>query len=157
MIRPIITSYSELKKPCLELEKNENAKEIIQDLKDTLAKAGGFGISANQISIQKKVSYIKIPKKINPQTKKIEYEEMILINPKIIEKSNPIQVQNEGCISFPGLEINTKRYIFITVQFENEKREMQTGIFSDLESIAVQHETDHLNGITILERKWKAK
>jgi len=157
MIRPLVTLITELKKPCLPVEKNENIKEIIQDLKDTLTKVGGLGITANQIGINKKISYIRIPKTIDQKTKKIEYTELVFINAKIIEKSNPIKVTNEGCLSFRGVEVTTQRYIFITLQFENEKKEIQTGIFSDLEGFAVQHETDHQNGITIFDRKWRAR
>lgn len=155
--KSIVTLITNLKKSCLPVEKNENIKEIIQILKDTLAETGGLGISANQIGIQKKISYIKVPKSINQETKKIEYVEQVLINAQIINKNTPIRVNNEGCISFPGVEVTTKRYAFCAIQFENEKREVQTGMFSDLESLVAQHEIDHQNGLTIFDRKWRAK
>jgi len=157
MVRPIVTLITDLKKPCLPVEKNENIKGIIQDLKDTLEKTHGLGISANQIGIQKNISYIKVPKSMDQKTKKIEYGEYILINPKIVNKSNPVRVNNEGCISFPGIEVVTRRYAFVIVGFENEKRELQTGMFSNLESLVVQHEIDHTRGLTIFDRKWRAK
>ena len=95
---PIVTDIRELRKPCQEVTKEDNIKEIIQQLKDTLESVGGLGISANQIGIQKKISYLKIPKFTD---KKIEFNEYILINAKIIEKSRPIQIKNESCLSFP--------------------------------------------------------
>jgi len=150
--KKIITNINALKVPCLEVRKDEDIKHIIKDLKDTLTNVGGLGLSANQIGYNRKISYIKIPK--FTKDKKIEFNEYILINAKIIEKNRPIQVKNEECLSFPGIGVTTKRYIFITVEYLNEKMELQTGMFQDLESLATQHEIDHTNGITMFDRKW---
>ncbi len=150
----IVTDINFLRKPCLEVTKEDNIKEIIQKLKNTLESIGGFGISANQIGIQKKISYGKIPKFIN---KKLEHNEYILINAKIIEKDRPIKVKNEGCLSFPGIYVDTLRYVFCTIEYYNEKMELQTGMFQDLESIVVQHEVAHQEGKTIFDFKWKTK
>ncbi len=159
MVRPIVTLITDLKKSCLPVEKNENVKEIIQDLKDTLNSFShkAVGITANQIGYNKKISYIRIPKSKNEKTQEWIYNEYILINAKITGKSRPIKVQGEGCLSFPGLSLTTRRYIFVTVEFENEKRQIQTGLFQDYESLAVQHEIDHTLGLTIFDRKWRRK
>jgi len=157
MVRPIVTLITDLKKPCLPVEKNENIKSIIQDLKDTLEKTHGLGISANQIGIQKKISYIKVPKSMDQKTKKIEYGEYVLINPKMIEHNKKVVVKQEGCISFPGLKIDTDRWIFITLLNHNEKLEPQTLLLQDLESIVIQHEYSHLIGRTIIDDKHKTK
>lgn len=151
----IVTNINELKKPCQEITKEDNVKEIIQKLKDTLESHGGLGISANQIGIQKKISYIKIPK-MN-KDKQLEYTEMIMINAKIIEKQRPIKVQGEGCISFPGIAIDTSRYVYCTVTFLDENFKETTGLMQDLESFVVQHECAHQEGKTIFDFKWKTK
>lgn len=150
---PIVSDINQLRKPCQEVTKDDNIKELIQKLKDTLACYSGLGISGNQIGIQKKISYIKIPKIVN---KKIEYKEYIIINAKIIEKDRPIKVKDEGCLSFPGIGVTTKRYIFITFQYLDENLKPQMGIMQDLESLVVQHEIDHQNGFTLFQRKWVA-
>jgi len=153
--KKIITNINALKVPCLEVRKDEDIKHIIKDLKDTLNCVSGLGLSAPQIGYNRQISYIKIPK--ITKDKKIEFNEYILINAKIIEKDRPIQVKNEGCLSFPGVSVDTLRYVFCTVEYLNEKMELQTGMMQDLESLAVQHEIDHQNSITIFDRKWKAK
>jgi peptide deformylase len=152
---PIITNIDLLRKPCTAVEKGENVSKIIQDLKDTLANTGGIGLSANQIGINKRISYVKVPKFVN-KNKEIQYNEYVLINAKIIEHDRAIRVNNEGCVSFHGVYINTRRYVFITVEYLNEKLEQQTGMFQDLDGLCVQHEIDHQNGITIFDRKWVA-
>jgi len=151
---PIITDINQLRKPCLEVTKEDNIIEIIQKLKDTLESHGGLGISGNQIGIQKKISYIKIPK-MNKD--KLEYNEMIIINAKIIEKSNPIKVKDEGCISFPGIYVDTLRYIYCTVYYLDENLKENTGLMQDLESFVILHEYDHTIGKTIFDRKWRTK
>ena len=152
---PIITDIEVLQKPCDLITKEDNIKGIIQNLKDTLVRYEyGLGLSANQIGINKRISYIKIPKVVN---KKVEYSEYILINAKIIEKDRPIKVTRESCLSFSGVNVTTKRYVFITVEYYNEKMELQTMVLQDLEALVVQHECDHQLGITLFQRKWVSK
>lgn len=152
---PIVTDINELRKPCQEITKEDNTKEIIQKLKDTLKNVGGLGISSNQIGIQKKISYIKIPKVT--KDKKIEYNEYILINAEIIEKSRPIKVKNEGCLSFPGVYVDTLRYVFCTVTYLDDNLKERTGMFQDLESFVILHEHSHQQSKTIFDDRWRSK
>lgn len=150
---PIVTNIQELKKPCDLVTKDDNIKEIVQKLKNTLEGYNGYGLAANQIGISKRISYLKIPKLVN---KKIEYQELILINPKITEASRLMINKREGCLSFSGLPIDTDRYTFITIINHNEKLEPQIVSFHALEAFIIQHEIDHLLGITIFDRKHRA-
>lgn len=148
---PLVTNIAELSKQCQEVTKEDNIKEIVQKLKDTLACYNGIGLSANQIGIQKKISYIKIPSFENKEFKLKEY---VLINAKIIEKDRPIQVKGESCLSFQGVQVITKRFVFITVEYLDENLKSQVMAVQDLESLAIQHEVDHQLGITLFDRKW---
>jgi peptide deformylase len=156
-IKAIITNIKELRIPCLAVEKNEDIKQIIIDLKDTLESTKGLGLSANQIGYNKRVSYLKVPIKVDPKTKEIEYTELILINAKIVEKTKSVKIMNEACLSFPGITITTQRYIFIVVENYNEQLEVNMMLLQDNESLVCQRELDHLAGRTILDRKWRAK
>ena len=160
MIKTITTNIKELRKPCELVNKDDKEiKSIIQDLKDTLNSfsAKAIGLSANQIGINKRISYIKIPRFMN-QNKEMQYDEYILINAKIIEKDRPIQVKNESCLSFPGVGVITRRYVFVTVEYLDENFKSQINAFQDLPAICVQHEIDHLDGRLILDRSgWKRK
>jgi len=152
--KPIITSIKELRIPSVPVEKGEDVKSIIKDLKETLAAhPTGLGLSAPQIGIKKQISYIRMPYLSDNKT--IEYRETVLINPVITEKANRIRFKQEGCLSFPKLYIDTARYIFITVKYQDENFKEYTEMFQDLNGIAISHEIDHLNGKTIFDRKWK--
>lgn len=148
----IVTDINYLRQSCQEITKDDPIKEIIQKLKDTLNYYGGYGITANQIGIQKKISYLKIPK--ITKDKKLEYNEYIMINAKIIERDNPIRVNGEGCLSLKNIFIDTQRFIFITVEYLNENLKPQIGAMQDLESLVCQHEHSHQCGRTILDDKW---
>lgn len=157
MVKSIITNIQELRKPCELVTKEDNYKEIIQDLKDTLiAHPTGMGLAANQIGICKKICYIRILVGVDPD-KKPHYIERVLINPKIIEKDRAIKLVGEGCLSFPGVTVTTKRFVFVTVEYLDEELKPQIGSFQDYESFAIAHEYDHLCGLTIFDKKWKAK
>jgi len=145
MIKPIITNIYELKKPCIEVQKEEDIIQIIQDLKDTFNSVKAYGISANQIGYNKKISYIKIPGE----------EEIVLINPQIIEKEEKIINRKESCLSFPNVYIDCDRWNQITITTNGLS--YQKYVCYGLEAIILQHEIDHLNGITIFDRKHKAR
>jgi len=152
---PIVMDIDKLRQPCSEVTKEDNIKEIIQKLKDTMVSNGGVGLSANQIGIQKRISYIKYPKRTKDN--KIEWIEFVLINAKIVEKERIIKINNEQCLSFPGVAVTTSRYVFTVTQYLNEKLEIQTRISQDLESFILQHEIDHQNSLVLFDRKWVAK
>jgi peptide deformylase len=152
MIKSIITDIKELRKPSELVTKHDDFKSIIIDLKDTLiANPSGIGLSACQIGYDKRISYLRIPKS------KTEFYDYILINPKIIEKIGKTTSFKEGCLSFPGITVITARYLTILVEYYDENFEKRTGMFDGIESIAAAHEIDHLNGLTIFQRKWRAK
>jgi peptide deformylase len=152
---PIVTDRNILKQVCEKITINDDIKGVVQSLKDTLKwQPNAIGLSAPQIGIKKCICFISIPS-INKEKNSIEYHEKVLINPVIIEKSTPIQVKGEGCCSFPGIRIDTLRYVYITIEYLNEDLKPQVAAIQDLEAFCVTHEIDHLNGITIFDRKWR--
>lgn len=135
----------EIKFQGIESEPCEMVETIIKDLEDTLAdKKTGIGLSAIQIGIPKRVGIIRIPNK----------EPINLVNPIILEKYDKIRLKQEACLSLPGLYIDTIRYKGIVIE-NGVKREKFVAY--GLEAVAIQHEIDHFNGLTILDRKWKKR
>ena len=144
----------------------EEGLEIATKLFQILAeRKDGIGLAANQVGIDAAVAVVNVR------------EPLILINPKIIEKWDEIPYY-EGCLSFPKQGIHTKRYKNIIIQTEQEESgwyfsgvegsEEGKGTWEQdskkhdqeqrlLEAICVQHEIDHLNGMTIMDRKNKPK
>ena len=122
----------------------------------------GIGLAANQVGIDASVAVVNVRKPI------------ILINPEVVETWDEIPYY-EGCLSYKGKGIQTKRFKNIIIKTEQEDSnwyfsgapnpsdgkgswEESTDKKQDeelrlLEAICVQHEIDHLNGMTIMDRQ----
>lgn len=139
-----------LKYPNKNLKKKVDSVNIIndeifknsKDMVDTMIHNNGIGLAATQVNINKKIIVILINNKINP---------IIMINPEIIYKKGVITT-TEGCLSFPDFFIKVKRNKIIKTVFidlNNNKKIIST---DNLLSICIQHEIDHLNGITLYDK-----
>jgi len=122
----------------------------------------GIGLAANQIGIDAQVAVVKVKKPIT------------IINPVVIKKWDPV-LFNEGCLSYPGYNVKTTRFKNIIIHTDQEDSDWYfsgDAVPSDgkgsweekkeskndqeirlLETIAIQHEIDHLLGKTILDHR----
>ena len=148
----IVTNIEELKTPCDPVSAfnfTEGEEIGAQLLKELTESKNGIGLAANQIGINKRVCVVNVK------------EPIVLVNPKIVETSKEQFIFPEGCLSFPDSKIRTKRYVSIKVTADNHRD--QTLSFSAdskevndaFECVAIQHEIDHLDGITMFDREFK--
>ena len=153
----IVTNKSKLETPCDIVsvkEGEEIAVRILDELRNS--KTPGVGLAANQIGINKRVCVVNVK------------EPIVLINPKIVEKSEELFGFMEGCLSFPGEALKTTRHKWVKVQAENHESTLYFSVWDDdseegydknkyleyaYETACVQHEIDHLNGITMYDRE----
>ena len=144
----------------------EEGRIIAQELFQILNKRGdGIGLAANQVGIDAQVAVVNV------------IEPLVLINPIIEDQWEEINYY-EGCLSYPNQGIKTKRFKHIIIktaqelggwyftgaesgkdvrgtwEVEQKQNEQERRI---LEAVCVQHEIDHLNGITIHDREHKPK
>ena len=122
----------------------EEGLEIATKLFQILNERGdGIGLAANQVGIDASVAVVNVK------------EPIVLINPEIIKKEEETRYY-EGCLSFPKKGCHTKRYKIVEVKVDNMESNMTFGAGDTeldlLESVCVQHEIDHLNGMRILDR-----
>jgi len=122
----------------------EEGYEIATKLFQVLNKRGdGIGLAANQVGIDASVAVVNVK------------EPIVLVNPEIVSKEEEIRYY-EGCLSYPKKGCHTKRYKTIEVKVDNMESNMTFGggdtDLDLLESVCVQHEIDHLNGMRILDR-----
>ena len=151
----IIQDKAALSKPCstVSLEKGiEIGEKLVELVKSNESK--WVGLAANQIGIDARVFAIALQGNF-----KGEYK--YFVNPKIIDTSNETFQFLEGCLSFPGKRINTKRYESITVIADNLSEGSSVVFYGDpnryemqLECACVQHEIDHLDGVTMFDRQF---
>ncbi len=104
----------------------------------------GIGLAANQVGIDAAVAVVNVK------------EPIVLINPKIVSKEEKVRY-HEGCLSFPKKGVNTERYKIVEIETDNYESNLTFGAGDTdldlLESVCVQHEIDHLNGVVCMDRK----
>ncbi len=142
----------------------EEGMKIATELFEILNERGdGIGLAANQVGIDANVAVVNVR------------EPLILINPVIKEQWDEVDYY-EGCLSWPKKGVHTKRFKSVIVKTEQSESEWyfsgvettiegkgqweQEGKKQDqedrlLEAICVQHEIDHLNGISCIDKEVK--
>mmetsp|Transcript_26420 Transcript_26420/g.50187 ORF Transcript_26420/g.50187 Transcript_26420/m.50187 type:complete len:257 (+) Transcript_26420:146-916(+) len=108
---------------------------------------GGVGLAAPQVGINKKLMVYNEsgdPKKW--------MQEVIMVNPKIVEYSQATDVENEGCLSFPDMRGDVERSKWIKVEALNLKGKKIKKKFNGWEARIFQHEWDHLDGVVYIDR-----
>ena len=147
----IITEEKQLRTLCEEVKTVKEGEEIgAQLLKELAESENGIGLAANQIGINKRVCVINVK------------EPIVLINPRIVEQSEEQFMFAEGCLSFPGKHVKTGRHTSVIVEADNHEGKLSFSAESEnindaFECACVQHEIDHLDGITMFERTMVAQ
>ncbi len=145
----IIKDKNKLQQKCKQVTDFNNAEKIAAELLNELSSSKkGIGLSANQIGYDERICVVNVK------------EPIVLINPKIIDKSKETYVFPEGCLSFPGKKIKTLRHVSISVECDNIDSTLfftadSNKLEDALECACVQHEIDHLDGITMFDRQVK--
>jgi len=120
----------------------ETAERIWPVLKESLDPKAGYGLSAIQIGVPQKIAFVRYANK-----------EYFLLNTRIVEKSGEFIMPGEACLSIPGRYANTIRYRHIVVEDDVLGRLELNESSDGLLPIIFQHEVDHFEGITILDRQ----
>lgn len=160
-VKPIIAyGNTILRKACDDVENDEEGLIALTDnLWKTLEYSGGVGLAAPQINSEKnifvvdsKVMFDSLPEK---QQKTIFSGDSgiheVFINARIVEESEEIWTENEGCLSIPGIDELIDRAWSIKVEYYDEKFKLHEREFSGYTAKVIQHELDHTNGILFID------
>jgi len=127
---------------------NETIKQQVKNMFETMYDAPGIGLAATQVNFHQRIIVIDVSDQCN--------EPICLINPEVIEKSGEIQWE-EGCLSVPDYYENVIRANDIKVQALNQHGETFELEASEMLSVCIQHEIDHLDGILFVDHLSKLK
>ncbi len=133
-----------LMKPVKRVGKKEliDLPALIQDMKDTVEAEKGVGLAAPQIGAPYRVMLA-----FNLEREQLE----VYINPTIVASEGE-ELGEEGCLSFRGLVGLIPRATKIKVKYCDTSLKENVAVLDGLSARIVQHEIDHLNGITIKDR-----
>jgi len=121
---------------------NEELQQIIADMFETMYEAQGVGLAATQVNIQQRIIVI--------DTSRDRSNPLCLINPEITHQEGTLEWE-EGCLSFPGVYAKVKRFAKIGINYNDQNGTQQSLEAEQLFSVCIQHEIDHLNGITFYD------
>lgn len=132
-------------------------KQLFEDLKATMIKHRGIGLSANQVGLPYRVFVVGDPN--DPDNI------MGFFNPKVVFESNQKIPVEEGCLSYPGLFLVVDRPAIVRVRCADFTGTVDTHTFDGIPARIVLHEMDHMNGTNFttyvskvkLDRAKKAK
>ena len=131
-----------LRKKCREInEITPEIKRLALDMIETMNESKGVGLAAPQVGELKRLIIIQTGD--NP---------LILVNPKILNKTKETETAEEGCLCLPDLFLNIKRAKGAEVEALNENGEVVRINDAGMAARILQHEIDHLDGILFIDK-----
>jgi peptide deformylase len=152
IIRENLLDIIEYPHPALR-HKSKALRRVDADLRATVSEmfslmyaAKGIGLAANQVDLPYRMFVI------NLGSDRGEDDELVFINPILSRPKAPVEEEDEGCLSLPGLYAPVRRPSSIHVDAFNLEGEEICGEFQGLLARVIQHETDHLDGVMFIDR-----
>ncbi|MSQ11799.1 MAG: peptide deformylase [Dehalococcoidia bacterium] len=123
---------------------DKSLRHLVEDMIDTMRAAPGVGIAGNQVGVLLRVCVIELPEE--------KGHVRVFVNPEVLSRSGQRELE-EGCLSYPGYRGKTLRSERVTVRAMGlDGKPFTVKAEGDLLAHALEHETDHLNGILYLDR-----
>lgn len=145
-LRIVLSPDPGLRSVCDPCEVGDPAlKKLGKQMLDTMYANSGCGLAAPQVGVNKRFVVIDCS---DPDA---DPEPLFLVNPEVVELSGDPVKEDEGCLSLPGISVPVKRQPVAKVRYYDLDG-AECEIESDgLLGRCLQHEIDHLNGITLFE------
>ena len=111
---------------------------LVDNMLETMYKAEGIGLAATQVDVHERLIVIDVSEGRD--------KPLVLINPTITWASPETQVNDEGCLSVPGIYDGVERASAIKIESLDKNGQLQTHEAEGLLAVCIQHEMDHLIG-----------
>ena len=142
-----------LNKGCLPVTRvDDRLATLLDDMHETMIQADGVGLAGPQVGMLRRLFVVwdttDAPEEI-PEGD--EYNFIDFVNPEILEVSEEEETHHEGCLSFPGHNGAVTRPVAVRVRAQDRNGEWFELEADGLLGRCIQHENDHLDGITIMQ------
>ncbi|MES0491786.1 MAG: peptide deformylase [Leptospirales bacterium] len=124
-------------------EFNQELRDLVRDMFDTMYEYRGVGLAAVQIGVLTRVLVIDL--------ESMGFTKGVFINPEIVSASDKFQTGEEGCLSIPGVLALLKRPQWVTVKYYNVFGNEKEITGKDFMARALLHEMDHLDGKVFID------
>ncbi|MGB4116794.1 MAG: peptide deformylase [Polaromonas sp.] len=116
---------------------------LVDDMLQTMYAAEGIGLAATQVNVHERLIVMDVSEARD--------KPVVLINPEIIWASDEKKINDEGCLSVPGIYDGVERAVSVKVQALDLDGKTQVHEADGLLSVCIQHEMDHLMGKVFVE------
>jgi peptide deformylase len=122
---------------------DERVRTLVADMLATMYDAQGIGLAATQVDVHERVVVIDVSEERN--------DPLVLINPELVWTSAEKHLNEEGCLSVPGIYDGVERFDAVHVRALDAKGESRVVEAEGLLAVCIQHEMDHLMGKVFVE------
>jgi peptide deformylase len=123
-------------------EFDDELRSLVERMKALMVDARGIGLAATQVGVLRRVFVFQVD----------EEHVAAVCNPELVELSEETEVADEGCLSIQGITVPVERSLSVVIAGRDENGEDVRFELDDYEARCVQHETDHLDGVLMLDR-----
>ena len=120
---------------------DESLQHLAEEMLATMREQEGVGLAANQVGRLKRILVAAL-----------EDEEYVVVNPVVEAAAGAAEAASEGCLSIPGIQVEVERPVAITLSGRDTSGRSLRIEAEGLLARIFQHEVDHLDGVTILDR-----
>ncbi len=118
-------------------------KTLINDLRETMYEAHGIGLAATQVDVHERLIVIDVSEERD--------QPLVLINPELTWTSAEKHLNEEGCLSVPGIYDGVERFDAVHVRALDGEGQSRVIEADGLLAVCIQHEMDHLMGKVFVE------
>jgi peptide deformylase len=123
-------------------EFDADLRQLVDRMKQLMADANGIGLAATQVGVLQRLFVFQVS----------EAETVALANPKIVDRGEVTLTEDEGCLSIQGVLLPVERAAKIAIEGQDEHGAQVRYELEQPYSRVAQHESDHLDGVLILDR-----
>jgi peptide deformylase len=123
-------------------EFDDELRSLVERMKALMVDARGIGLAATQVGVLRRVFVFQVD----------EEQVAAVCNPELVELSEETEVADEGCLSIQGITVPVERSLSVVLAGRDENGEDVRFELDDYEARCVQHETDHLDGVLMIDR-----
>jgi len=123
-------------------EFDDELRSLVERMKALMVDARGIGLAATQVGVLRRVFVFQVD----------EDTVAAVCNPEIVERGDETEVADEGCLSIQGITVPVERSLNVVLAGKDENGDDVRFELDDYEARCVQHETDHLDGVLMIDR-----
>jgi peptide deformylase len=151
---PVLSSKARTVGPA---EFGQALQQRLDDLAETMYAAPGVGLAAPQVGDSRRI-LVADPGNEDEEGNVVKGPDLVcMVNPEIIERSRANIIWEESCLSVPGFYVDVKRARKVKVRWQDAEGALHEREFEEFSAVVVQHELDHLSGITLLSKSSRLK